>query len=140
MDYNQLARQIKCWGRELRFAHVGICDIDLQEAGQQLREWLHHGYHGQMSWMGSYDELRWHPELLVPGTLRVISVSMPYLHKNTDYLGALSNPYRAYISRYALGRDYHKTLRKRLKQLGEKIKTHCANFNYRPFVDSAPLL
>jgi epoxyqueuosine reductase len=77
---------------------------------------------------------------LVAGTLNVISVRMDYLPTDAKFARILKNRDHAYISRYALGRDYHKLMRKRLKQLGENIKAHCENFNYRPFVDSAPIL
>lgn len=93
-----------------------------------------------MSFFERNIEKRLHPEQLVPGTLRVISVRMDYLPEDAAFASTLEDPNSAYISRYALGRDYHKLMRKRLKQLAEKISAHCENFSYRPFVDSAPVL
>ncbi|CAG8998711.1 MAG: Epoxyqueuosine reductase [Candidatus Celerinatantimonas neptuna] len=93
-----------------------------------------------MSFLERNQELRNNPTLLHPGTLRVISVRMNYLPRNAGFATTLKNPNQAYISRYALGRDYHKVLRKRLKHLAEKIKTVYAGLEYRPFVDSAPVM
>ena len=80
------------------------------------------------------------PHELLPGTLRVISVRMNYLPANAAFASTLKNPKLGYVSRYALGRDYHKLLRNRLKKLGEMIQQHCVSLNFRPFVDSAPIL
>lgn len=139
-DLQELADKIKRWGHDLGFSHVGITDIDLNEAGKQLKVWIEKGYHGQMSWMADHGEMRMRPELLFPSTVRVISVSLPYLPPNSDITGALTDNQRAYISRYALGRDYHKVLRRLLKRLCDKIKQHCEDLNYRAVVDSAPIL
>lgn len=93
-----------------------------------------------MAWMARYGMLRARPHELQPGTLRVISVRMNYLPPNAAFAKTLNNPQLGYISRYALGRDYHKVLRQRLKKLGEKIQAHCHELSFRPFVDSAPIM
>src|SRR5699024_6202822 len=140
MDMQQLAEEIKQWGQELGFAQVGISDIDTRQCAPHLKAWLDKAYHGQMTWMASRLALRLEPQLLHPGTLRVISVRMNYLSAKAQFAPTLADSKAGYISRYALGRDYHKVLRQRLKQLGERIKHYCQQFDYRPFVDSAPVL
>ncbi len=140
IDFQLLANHIKAWGKSLGFQELGIADIDLSQHHQALLEWIDKGYHGQMSFFERNIEKRLHPEQLVPGTLRVISVRMNYLPENASFANNLEQNSKAYISRYALGRDYHKLMRKRLKQLAEKIKAHCETLEYRPFVDSAPVL
>lgn len=142
---NQLARDIKLWGQELGFAKVGICDIDLAEEEPKLQQWLANGYHGEMSYMANHGMMRARPAELHPGTVRVISARMDYLPPAAGFAKNLQDPTKAYISRYAGGRDYHKLMRNRLKQLGERINKALAELNlpdsgYRPFVDSAPIL
>jgi epoxyqueuosine reductase len=140
LDLNQLAHSIKQWGTELGFQQVGIADTDLSASEPKLQAWLDKQYHGEMEWMARHGMMRARPHELLPGTLRVISVRMNYLPANAAFASTLKNPTLGYVSRYALGRDYHKLLRNRLKQLGEKIQQHCASLNFRPFVDSAPIL
>lgn len=140
LDLNQLAQKIKQWGLELGFQQVGITDTDLSESEPKLQAWLDKQYHGEMEWMARHGMMRARPHELLPGTLRVISVRMNYLPANAAFASTLKNPQLGYISRYALGRDYHKLLRNRLKKLGDAIQQHCASLNFRPFVDSAPLL
>lgn len=144
IDYQQLARDIKTWGRELGFQQVGITDTDLGENEQRLRDWLALGYQGDMNWLAAHGNKRSRPEELVPGTLRVISVRMNYLPGDTQQIKVLKEPTKAYISRYALGRDYHKLIRKRLAQLGRKIEDALPEAlktgEQRPFVDSAPVM
>lgn len=140
IDYIALANNIKQWGLELGFQQVGICDVDLTASEPKLQEWLDKQYHGDMSWMASHGMMRARPAELLPGTIRVISVRMNYFPAQTPTTTILNDPNHGYISRYALGRDYHKVLRNKLKQLGEKIKSHCHELNFRPFVDSAPIL
>lgn len=140
MNYQQLADQIKLWARELGFDKVGICDIDLSTHEKPLQDWLDAGYHGEMDWMARHGMMRARPNELLPGTVRVISARMQYLPENAKFAQTLNNPTHAYISRYALGRDYHKVVRNQLKKLGDKINEHVAELNYRPFVDSAPIL
>ncbi|MEZ8742605.1 tRNA epoxyqueuosine(34) reductase QueG [Photobacterium swingsii] len=140
IDYHALAQQIKLWGQELGFQHVGICDVDLSQHEAQLQRWLDAGYHGEMDWMARHGMMRARPHELLPGTVRVISVRMNYLPPNAEFAQTLKNPAKAYISRYSLGRDYHKLIRNRLKKLGQNIEQVVGQFGHRPFVDSAPIL
>ncbi|UTM58993.1 tRNA epoxyqueuosine(34) reductase QueG [Photobacterium sp. CCB-ST2H9] len=140
IDFHQLASDIKQWGKALGFQHVGICDVDLSKHEAQLQRWLDAGYHGEMDWMARHGMMRARPAELLPGTVRVISVRMNYLPPEAGFAQTLKQPHKAYISRYALGRDYHKLVRNRLKQLGQKIEQAVGSFGYRPFVDSAPIL
>ncbi|CDF86574.1 Epoxyqueuosine reductase [Pseudomonas knackmussii B13] len=139
-DYSAIAERIKAWGRELGFQQVGISGLDLESHGEHLQRWLAAGYHGEMDYMGAHGSKRWRPEELVPGTLRVISLRMDYLPGDTQMAKVLGEPQKAYVSRYALGRDYHKLIRKRLQQLAERIQQEVGTFGYRAFVDSAPVL
>ncbi|TMN88281.1 tRNA epoxyqueuosine(34) reductase QueG [Pseudoalteromonas phenolica] len=140
IDYIELAAKIKQWGKEFGFAEVGITDIDLSEHEAQLQRWLDNGYHGEMSYMAAHGMKRARPAELVPGTQRIISVKMNYLPPEASFAKALANKATAYISRYALGRDYHKVIRNKLKKLGQKIEQEVGQFGFRPFVDSAPVL
>lgn len=140
LDLEQLAQHIKQWGEALGFQQVGICDTDLSAEEPKLQAWLDKQYHGEMQWMARHGMLRARPHELLPGTLRVISVRMNYLPAKAAFASTLKNPHLGYISRYALGRDYHKLLRQRLKKLGERIQTYCGELNFRPFVDSAPIM
>lgn len=140
INYQELANKIKCWGEELGFSQVGICDVDLKAHEESLTRWLENNYHGSMDYMARHGMMRARPEELVPGTVRVISVRLNYLPQDAKFSRILKDKNKAYISRYALGRDYHKLMRKRLQQLGKKISEHCEDFNCRPFVDSAPVL
>ncbi|HHB1593013.1 tRNA epoxyqueuosine(34) reductase QueG [Vibrio campbellii] len=140
MNYEQLAQQIKIWGKELGFQKVGICDVDLSEHEAALQKWLDAGYHGSMDWMARHGMMRARPNELLPGTVRVISVRMDYLPPEAKFASNLANKNHAYISRYALGRDYHKLVRKQLNKLGKLIEQEVGQYGYRPFVDSAPIL
>lgn len=135
-----LAENIKLWGKELGFRHVGITDIDLSNHEAQFQRWLDNGYHGEMAWMARHGMMRARPDELVPGTARVISVRLDYLPPKAGFAHTLKQPELGYISRYSLGRDYHKLMRNRLKRLGQKIEEAVGSFQYRPFVDSAPVL
>jgi len=139
-DLNALANNIKIWGKEFGFQHVGISDINLRDHEANLQKWLDNNYHGEMDYMERHGMKRARPDELLPGTLRVISVRMDYLPEDAQFASNLENKNAAYISRYALGRDYHKVLRKKLKQLGDKIKAEIGELGFRPFVDSAPIL
>ena len=139
-DYPKLAQQIKAWGKELGFSEVGITDIDLSKHEQQLQRWLDAGFHGSMDYMAAHGMKRARPDELIPGTQRVISVKMNYLPPDAGFAKTLKNKQKAYISRYALGRDYHKLIRNRLKKLGQKIEQEVGEYGFRPFVDSAPVL
>ncbi|BAN50920.1 tRNA epoxyqueuosine(34) reductase QueG [Metapseudomonas resinovorans] len=135
-----LAQSIKEWGRELGFQQVGISGVELGEHEAHLQRWLDAGYQGEMDYMAAHGSKRSHPDELVPGTLRVISLRMDYLAGDTRMAQVLGQPEKAYVSRYALGRDYHKLIRKRLQQLAERIEQAVGPFSYRAFVDSAPVL
>lgn len=146
LDLNLLAANIKQWGLSLGFQQIGICDTDLSVEEPKLQEWLDKQYHGEMAWMKRHGMMRARPDELLPGTLRVISVRMNYLPAKASFASTLNDAELGYISRYALGRDYHKLLRQRLKKLGEQIQNYCHDFeyrgvlNFRPFVDSAPIM
>ncbi len=136
-----LAPQIKAWGSALGFQKVGITDVDLSQAEPRLIEWLRAGFHGDMDYMAKHGVKRARPAELVPGTLRVISARFDYLPPQaTDSWQVIEDDERAFIARYALGRDYHKVLRGRLKQLAEQVEAAVGAFNYRVFTDSAPVL
>ncbi|MCL6378891.1 tRNA epoxyqueuosine(34) reductase QueG [Pectobacterium brasiliense] len=139
-DLNELAQHIKQWGQALGFQQVGICDTDLSAEEPRLQDWLDKQYHGEMDWMARHGMLRARPHELLPGTLRVISVRMNYLPAKAAFASTLKNPELGYVSRYALGRDYHKLLRQRLKKFGDQIQEYCGELNFRPFVDSAPIM
>ncbi|AOM41570.1 tRNA epoxyqueuosine(34) reductase QueG [Xenorhabdus hominickii] len=146
LDLNLLAANIKQWGISLGFQQVGICDTDLSAEEPKLQEWLDKQYHGEMDWMARHGMMRARPHELLPGTLRVISVRMNYLPAKAAFASTLNNPQMGYVSRYSLGRDYHKLLRQRLKKLGDQIQDYCSDheyqgtLNFRPFVDSAPIM
>ncbi|WP_311063698.1 tRNA epoxyqueuosine(34) reductase QueG [Halomonas sp. DWK9] len=137
---HQLATLIKQWGRELGFQQVGITDTDLNDHEAHLDRWLAQGYHGEMGFMAKHGTKRTRPDELEPGTQRVISVRMDYLPAEVESAKVLGQPHRAYVSRYALGRDYHKLMRKRLAQLAKYIEQEVGNFGFRAFVDSAPVM
>lgn len=139
-DFSQLASDIKLWGRELGFQQVGITDTNLEAAEKHLNEWLAKGYHGEMAYMQSHGNKRSRPAELVPGTLRVISVRMDYLPPDAKIIETLQDPTQGYVARYALGRDYHKVIRKRLQELAQKITDTVGEFGYRAFTDSAPVM
>lgn len=139
-DLAQLAQSIKIWGQELGFAHVGIAGVDLGEHEHHLQRWLDAGYQGEMEYLGAHGSKRSHPDQLIPGTVRVVSLRMDYLSGDTQMAQRLAQPEKAYISRYALGRDYHKLVRKRVQFLADRIQEAIGPFGYRAFVDSAPVL
>jgi len=141
LDSAALIAQIRQWGRELGFQQVGIADTELSDAETELHSWLQHGYHGEMDYMARHGNKRSRPAELEPGTISVISARMDYLPQTgIDPWAVLQNDSLAYVSRYALGRDYHKLMRKRLQQLAQRIGEHIGEFGYRVFVDSAPVL
>jgi epoxyqueuosine reductase len=116
-DPQDLANDIRQWGEELGFQQIGFSDIDLRQAEERLAVWLERNFHGEMSYMSRHGAKRSRPELLVPGTLSVITARMDYLTDDQENAKALlDHAHKAYVSRYALGRDYHKVLRGRLSQ------------------------
>lgn len=136
-----LKSEIVDWCRELGFQQTGVSDIDLALAESRLHDWLTKRFHGSMHYMERHGSKRGHPEELVPGTVRVISVRMDYLVDDQDHAKSLlDHGSQAYISRYALGRDYHKVMRGRLRTLSRRIEQRIGTFGYRIFVDSAPVL
>jgi epoxyqueuosine reductase len=140
-DPAQLAVQIRAWGKELGFQQLGITATQLQDDAARLQTWLDQGLHGEMDYMHRHGSKRTHPDELVPGTVRVISVRMDYLpNESVNPITLLEQPEQAYVSRYALGRDYHKVMRRRLQQLADRIQQETGPFGYRAFVDSAPVL
>lgn len=141
MDYPELAAQIKAWARDLGCADARISQATLPAAaGQALQAWLDEGCHGEMDYMARHGLLRVKPAELVPSTLSIISVRLPYWPaKAADSSTVLDNGHMAYLSRYALGRDYHKVLRARLQKLADKISAVVGAFGYRVFTDSAPV-
>lgn len=140
IDFTALTRQIKDWGAELGFQKIGVADVDLQQHEAYLQRWLERDFHGEMDYMARHGSKRSRPDELQPGTLRVITARMDYLAPDTRIIEVLTDPQQAFISRYALGRDYHKLIRKRLTQLGQRIEQAIGPFGYRAFVDSAPVL
>ncbi len=140
-DYAALAQNIKQWARELGFQETGITSTDLGLAEQRLMTWLDQGHNGTMEYMAEHGTMRSRPQELIPGTLRIISVRMNYLADIDDNpLKTLKTPNSAYISRYALGRDYHKLIRSRLAKLADKIRAEIGDFDSRAFVDTAPVM
>lgn len=140
LDPVTVAQSIRDWGRELGFQAIAITDIHAGTHSQHLQDWLAKNFHGEMDYMAAHGSKRWQPDALEPGTCRVISARMDYLPADDDPDAILRDPHKAYISRYALGRDYHKLLRKRLAQLAQRIHTEIAPHHHRAFVDSAPVL
>lgn len=129
------------WAKSFGFQHLGISDINLDEADTALTKWLKAGFHGEMEYMTRHGSMRTHPEQLVPGTVRVISVRMDYWPEaTTEPWHVLDDDQKGFISRYALGRDYHKLMRKRLQKLAEKIQTEVSAMGFRVFCDSAPVM
>jgi len=139
-DLAPLAAAIKAWGRELGFEAVGIANAELGAAEARLAEWLARGFHGEMDYMARHGAKRARPAELVPGTRRVITARMDYLPDAADAEAVLGDRTKAYVSRYALGRDYHKVLRARLQRLADRIAGEVGEFGYRVFTDSAPVL
>jgi epoxyqueuosine reductase len=139
-DHRELLTQIEGWASELGFQQLGVTDVDLGQHAAYQQKWLVAGYHGEMEYMASHGSKRSRPAELVPGTCRVISLRMDYLNADTQPLQVLESPEKAYISRYTLGRDYHKLIRKRLARLAKRIEQETGGGSYRAFVDSAPVL
>ena len=161
MDYLQLARDIVTWGQELGFAELGIANTELSVEEAHLDAWLDAGRHGEMDYMARHGARRARPSEMVPGTIRVITARLDYLPRLAqDPEAVLADSRKAYISRYALGRDYHKVVRQRLQRLVDRIgeavpslidasdaisgatsvPDPVANYRYRVFTDSAPVL
>ncbi len=140
MDPSALAAQVKDWGRELGFQKVGIAATELPQDEQRLLDWLAAGRHGEMTYMQRHGTLRARPAELVPGTVRVISARMDYWPRGADPDAVLADAALGYVSRYALGRDYHRILRPRLARLADRLAAAVGAAGYRAFTDSAPVL
>lgn len=135
-----LADRIRTLARAAGFQRVGISGIELGDDEAHLRDWLAQGLYGSMDWMARHGTLRARPAELVPGTIRVISVGLDYGQDPDAAWQTLNDGERAYVARYALGRDYHKLLRNRLQKLAEQVQAEIGPFGYRAFTDSAPVL
>ena len=135
-----LLDRIREWGDALGFQALGFTGVDLQQHEEYLQKWLAKGYHGEMEWMARHGSKRSRPNALVPGTCTIITARMDYLPEGANAEQVLSQSELAYISRYALGRDYHKLMRARLGKLARQIETQLGTGRYRAFVDSAPVL
>jgi epoxyqueuosine reductase len=141
IDPAALARDIKRWGKDFGFQEIGIADANLSAEETQLLAWLSAGFHGEMDYMARHGLKRARPAELIPGTLRIISARLNYLPPAAkESWSVLNDGSAAYVSRYALGRDYHKVIRAKLQQLAERIETEVGPYNYRVFTDSAPVL
>ena len=137
MHINELASHLNSWAIDLGFQQIGVADTDLSDYAPDFRAWLEQRFQGDMGYMARNVGKRIDPSMLVPGTLRVLSARMDYLPATRS--DVLNSPDKAYISHYALGRDYHKTVRSRLRALAKQIEFH-AGGQYRAFTDSAPVL
>ena len=146
IDFAALAEKIRHWGLELGFAGIGIAGAEVSAATPEFMRWLALGRHGEMDYMAKHAPLRTKPQALVPGTLSVITARLPYWPEAADGAQVLANPELAHVSRYALGRDYHKTIRSRLQKLADRIHAELSplgaadGFAYRAFSDSAPVM
>ena len=139
-DYNALAERIRALAHAAGFQRVGITGVELKQDEAHLLDWLAQQLHGSMEWMARHGALRARPAELLPGTIRVISVGLDY-GKDPDAAWAnLREHERAYVARYALGRDYHKLMRNRLQRLAEVVQAEIGPFGHRAFTDSAPVL
>ena len=140
IDPAGLAAQARAWGLELGFQRVGIAAIDLPDDERRLQDWLDAGRHGEMHYMARHGTLRSRPAEFVPGTLRVISARMDYWPDAAGAEGVLGDASLGYVSRYALGRDYHKVLRNRLARLADRLAAAAAAGTFRACTDTAPVL
>ena len=140
----QWVDQLRGWAVELGFGALGVADIDLSAAEDGLRNWLAAGWHGEMDYMARHGMRRARPAELVPGTVRAVMVTIDYAPDDPDWIArsvdTLGDSGAAYVSRYALGRDYHKVVRTRLQKLADRAQVHFGAFGYRVFCDSAPVM
>lgn len=140
-DPASLAAQVKRWGRELGFQEVRITGTDLAAEEALLQQWLARGFHGDMDYMARHGSLRARPAELVPGTVRIVSVRLNYRPPDAkESWSVMEDPEAAFISRYALGRDYHKVMRGKLQALATRMEAAVGAFRYRVFTDSAPVM
>jgi epoxyqueuosine reductase len=141
-DFQQLKADIRRWATELGFQDLGVTDLDLSAHAPHVRGWLEQGFQGDMGYLTRNLAKRLEPDLLHPGTIRIISARMDYLKADSQPIEVLNDSSLGYVSRYALGRDYHKTLRGRLAKLGRRVSEAAEGLdhNFRAFTDSAPVL
>ena len=139
-DYNALAARIRALAHAAGFQRVGITGVELKQDEAHLLDWLGQQLYGSMEWMARHGALRARPAELLPGTIRVISVGLDYGKDPDAALANLREHERAYVARYALGRDYHKLMRNRLQRLAEAVQAEIGPFGHRAFTDSAPVL
>jgi epoxyqueuosine reductase len=140
-DWSALAGSIRAWGRALGFDEIGIANIELGADEAHLLNWLAAGRHGEMDYMARHGSRRARPAALVPGTLRIISARMNYRPGGArDADAVLRDSRKAYVARYALGRDYHKVMRNRLARLARRIGDEVGEYGFRVFTDSAPVM
>ena len=145
-NYVNMAADIKRWGRELGFSDIGICDTELSSAEVEHQAWIKKGFHGDMDYMAKHGVKRTRPADLVPNTVRVITARLDYLPPQAKpSWDVIESGDQAFISRYALGRDYHKVMRNKLQKLCDKIASEVPSFGdfkfeSRAFTDSAPVL
>ena len=146
LDRATLLEQLREWGRTLGFSQIGVAGIDLRSVEPGLAAWLDNGFHGTMDYMAAHGMKRARPAELVAGTLSVITARLDYLPRSTAAgwqaveWRRLAAPTAATVSLYARGRDYHKVLRQRLRQLADRIADAVGPFGHRVFTDSAPVL
>ena len=145
IDWQKLATQIQHWAKQLGFADIGFASPENSDHRQYLEEWLENNHHGEMSYMARNSDLRCDPTRLHPGTQSVICLRLDYLDHATQPEKILASDSNAYISRYGLGRDYHKVVRGKLKILVKQMERYLVeqkyyDFNARVFTDSAPIL
>ena len=140
VNFGNLAINIKRWAENLGFQEARIANVDLSAYKNSFKTWIKNKFHGEMEYMERHQELRLHPERLLPGTIRVITVRMNYKNTIENSLLFKQSKNMAYVSHYARGRDYHKLIRKRLETLARKITAKTYRHGYRAFTDSAPIL
>ena len=141
IDLPRLREKIERWARELGFQSLGVSSGELTQAESHLLEWLNRGYHGTMTYMSRHGSARTRPHELLPGTVRIISVRMDYRPEDVvDSLAGLEDLRNGYVARYAVGRDYHRLMRRRLQRLADHITDAIGPFLYRAFTDSAPVM
>jgi epoxyqueuosine reductase len=140
-DLHAVKRSFAERARAFGFDALGVASVELAEDERHLISWLDAGFHGEMDYMQRHGSMRTHPEELSPGAVRVVSVRMNYWPADArDAAAVLAEPATAYVSRYALGRDYHKVMRRNLARLAEDMARTIGTFGYRVCVDSAPVL
>jgi epoxyqueuosine reductase len=141
IDPEAVKRELVALGSALGFAAIGVTHIEIPEDERHLLKWLTLGFHGEMDYMERHGVLRSRPQQLAPGTVRVVSARMDYWPRDSaEPEAVLTDPTLGYVSRYALGRDYHKILRRALATLAAQLAERIGPFGYRVCVDSAPVL